>query len=471
MKKINKNITNKYIKYLLLLTLTFNSQAESYSLTKWEANIDIPDSVYRVKDIKDNKSVEYEIAAYEAAMDLIKIANANSKLGNTLKSLQFLALATHLFPYRDDIVNNFKRTLMSYIDETNDLISAKKIECHDLKNRVSFISSISPKEAYRLKNNESCLVKENNRILTLDQIDLGQWINQSKQFQNETSETTSDLATNKAANNDTGDDLFFKAQKMQKEEQQYAKESNTVYELKFPKVEILVNAMKVLGNFRFVANKPEVQTINQGDVILMANYEAITNSSFTFEGLCRTIAPYFSLPEGKLGSYYTIGKIKCGYEEADYKYNENVARFTSGDWDFRSLDLSLMPDTSNYISDDPNSNTPLYRFLPRVLDMNLIYVYSSGERRSSPFQVKISNTLDFFGWLYFPELISESHNGFQKPEIINDQAHIVFLQGNRFAIPIVDINKLKGLSRVEISFDQESTFKRMVKLLDIKLKN
>ncbi|EQC44216.1 hypothetical protein M900_A0476 [Bacteriovorax sp. Seq25_V] len=409
--------------------------------------------------------MQYEIAAYEAAMDLLKIAKANTKLGNSFKALQFLALATHLFPYRDDIVNTFKRTLSSYIDETNALISAKNIECGDLKNRVAFISSISPKEASRLRNNESCFIKEDNRLLTLDQIDLTQWIDQSKQLQK-----SSSTISKAASMHDTPtDDLFLLAQKMQKNAKMDAEEANKVYDLKFPKVEILVNAMKVLGQFSFMANSPKVETINDGDVILTGSYYANKFSSFTYEGLCRTIAPYFSLPPRQSGITYSIGKATCGYTKSYDRNKKNLEKFLIGDWQFENVQLNLMPNTSKYISDDPKGKTALFRFLPRILDMKLSYIYGNGERRDSTFQVQIKDMLDFFGWVHFPELINEDQ-GILKPELLNNNAHIVFLNGNRFAIPVPDLQKLKGLKAVEIAFDAETTFKRMVKMLDIKLK-
>lgn len=442
---------------VLLILIGVNSHSQT--LTQWEAEIEIPESVYRVKQAKNNKSVEYEVAAYEAAIDLLKIAAANEKLGNNMKSLKFLALAAHLFPYRDDIVNKLKGTIISYVEETNNLIVSKRIECDDLKNRVSFISSISPKEAEKITNNESCLYKKNNMILTLDQIDVMQWIDQSKTFKN--------IVFNEDfSSHGTEEDLFLQAQKIKKEKEEYAKRSKVVYELKFPKAEILINSMKVLGQFSFIVNNPSIKTINTSDVIVTGEYISNNTSQFTFEGLCRTLKPYFELPPRQLGSTYNIGQRTCGYEDTRGRY---IHRYVSGDWSFLNFRFSIMPNTANYISDDPKAETPLFRFLPRVLDMDVVYIYENGDRILKDFQVQIKDTIDFFGWLYFPELIDTTF-GFKKPEVINNKAHIVFLKNNRFAIPVVDLTILKGLKRIEIAFNSEKTFKRMANLLDVKLK-
>ena len=114
-----------------------------------------------------------------------------------------------------------------------------------------------------------------------------------------------------------------------------------------------------------------------------------------------------------------------------------------------------MPNSlQKYFSDNPRAKRMFFRFLPRYLDMQIIWEYSDKVVKT-PFKIEVNNIADFLDWIYINDPDIEA------PKVKVDKTFISFLNRRRFAIAINSQGQLKGLSKIKIVFDKEKTFNRL----------
>lgn len=444
------------MKLLIIIIFSFCFNSFATDISSWESKIEVPENVLKLKNIKDKKSVNYEIVSYEAAVDLVQLARVQRKIGNTVKSLHFISLAASLFPYRDDIVNTYKSTLDEYTNETNKLISSKRLSCNDLKKRISLLSSLSPKSVQNINQKSvSCEIKIEHTYKSLTDIDINQWI--------KTSLPKRQSAVNASSSSTAEDSIYFKALKAKEKKLEQKRLMDKVYTLKFPKLEIILSSLKVLGNFS-LDSETNIVTDDNGNTFLKSYFNLTTDStSYGIDGHCNSINKFFKLPEE-----YNYGSIVGSYSECGLDYSPNntslYKKSIFSNWNFSNQKVLVMREGDMYNSDSNKSKTPLYMFFPRKLDMYVKFIYNS-KVIIKDFQFKIENLSDFIYWFNLGNI-----EQIGPPKIINNKAKITLSKNNFYSIPVKDLKVLKGLKRVEIKFNSKKTFNRLVKELDVKRK-
>lgn len=145
--------SNKSKFYLLFLSLFLFSCSinppERVEHTKLVASDDtsddiVPASVKKLVSISDKSSIEYQIAAYEAATDLVNQGNNAIAGQDSGRALKLLTLGTHLLPWRKDVAQLRDSALSKFIVTTNTLMSKLPIDCQIIIERVQFINYIAP---------------------------------------------------------------------------------------------------------------------------------------------------------------------------------------------------------------------------------------------------------------------------------------------------------------------------------------
>lgn len=441
-----------YLISIIFCLLSFTCLASD--LSSWESKVDIPENVLKLKNIKDKRSTEYEMTSYEAAMDLAHLAKAQMKIGNTVKSLHFISLAAKLFPYRDDIVNTYRETLDEYTSETNSLIKAKRLSCDDLKQRIFLLSSLSPKSVQTIdQKNVSCEIKIEHSYKSIADIDISQWM---------TTSLPKNQQYSKSNDSDTGDSIYLQAMKAKAKKLEIKRLADKVYTLRFPKLEIILSALKVLGNFS-LDTAPEVYTDDNGNTYLRAFFNISTDSiSYGFDGHCNSIEKFFKLP-----SEYSYGSIVgshyiCGMDYSSSK-RDTLNRSVFSNWSFSDKKILVMKEGIKYNSDSSKSNKPLYMFFPKKLDMYVQYNYKDRPSVTKTFMFEIDNLTNFMYWFNIGNLET-----IEPPKIIVNNANITLTSKNLYSIPIKDLKSLQGLKSLEIKFDAKKTFDRLVKELEVK---
>ncbi len=437
-----------------ILVILYSMSSMAFNLETFEGKILVPDNVRKLQTIKDKKSIEYQIVSYEAAMDLHQLAKMNYKIGNLVKALHFMELATKLFAYRDDLVNFYNQILQEFTAETNNLISKKNISCENLKVRVRLIQSASPRYANKIiKNKISCNVDTGHKLTSISDVDIDAWI--SAKLPENVSENRGSVTAN-------SDDFFMQAKIQKVRAIEKHKQESRIYKLQFPKLEIILSSLKVLGNFGLEMNL-KVITDEKGETFLGGQYIVNTGDSLSsIENHCRSISRFFTLPENVVGSFLFTDKSLCGVDR-NYSGSDTSRRFYNNSWEFSGVTINLMSEASKHTDDNPKSNKALFKLFPRFLDMDLIYYYKNKSPHVERFQLKISSIDDFFKWFYVGNKIE-----INAPEIVENKANITFSKFNQYNIPIKNIGKLKGLRDISIKFNPKRTFDRLVKKLDVR---
>ncbi len=426
------------------------------NLESFERKILVPDNVRKLQTIKNRESIEYQIVSYEAAMDLHQLAKMNYKIGNLVKALHFMELATKLFAYRDDLVNFYNQILEEFTVETNKLITNRNISCENLKVRVRLLQAASPRYANKIiKNKISCNIDTGHKLTSIKDINIDAWIS-TKLPKNE--------SKNRNAGSANSDDFFMQAKIQKAKAIEKYKQESKVYKLQFPKLEIILSSLKVLGNFGLEMNL-KVITGEKGETFLSGQYVVNTGDSLSsIENHCRSISKFFTLPNNIVGSFLFSGKSLCGVDR-NYSGSDTSRRFYNNSWGFSGVTINLMSEASKYTDDNPKSNKALFKLFPRFIDMDLIYYYKDKSPQIETFQLKISSIDDFFKWFYIGNKL-----GVNAPEVVENKASITFSKFNQYNIPVRNINRLKGLKDISIRFNPKRTFDRLVKKLDVRQK-
>lgn len=122
----------------------------------------VPDSLRRLSDISDTKSIEYEIAAYEAATDLINLGKNALRGRDSGQALRLLTIGTRLMPWRGDVAQLRDTALLTYIEGTNSMITKGASHCPTIIDRIQYLSTIAPDGLSSL--NDFNLACPSNRI-------------------------------------------------------------------------------------------------------------------------------------------------------------------------------------------------------------------------------------------------------------------------------------------------------------------
>lgn len=409
---------------LLILVLSFNALALDFS--SWDLGIDIPEKVRRVAKIKNINSTDYQILAFEAAIDLKNIAKSNLYFGNTLKALYYLSLANSLFSYRDDLRHFYHSTLDVFVVQTSTKMKKKDIKCDDLKERVLFLKRFSKKHFDKLPKSSHCKSSLMGQSFNAD-VKIEDWIRR------------------KILKFSDKENLYLKAQTDQQYLNLLKEEENKTHS--FPKQGFLAHVFKVLGDIEINADL-KTQTAENGQIFIRGHYDIDRKGHlFSYEGLCR----YLSNTTSSWKYSKKVFEVKCGYAPSKYSRKE-YKYFYGPDWDFTEAKVYVPNSLQKYFSDNPRAKRMFFRFLPRYLDMQIIWEYSDKVVKT-PFKIEVNNIADFLDWIYINDPDIEG------PKVKVDKTFISFLNRRRFAIN--SQGQLKGLSKIKIVFDKEKTFNRL----------
>lgn len=151
--------------FMLLITLLAScssSQQISAAPGAVPVSEQIPASLKLLSEISDNKSIEYEIASYEAATDLINLGKNALRGRDSGQALRLLTIGARLMPWRSDVVQLRDTALRTYIENTNVMIAKGAASCVSIIDRVQYLNTIAPDGLSSLENyNLAC---PNNHI-------------------------------------------------------------------------------------------------------------------------------------------------------------------------------------------------------------------------------------------------------------------------------------------------------------------
>lgn len=175
------------MKILLVLFLTLVScshQVEKMpETTKEQMSVlnnksEVPPSLLKLVEIKEKESIEYQIAAHQAAMDLLSLGKSSLDGLDSGHALRLLSVGAKLLPWRSDIAQLRNVARDRYIAGINSLLDEGQVQCAIIIERMKYLSSIAPDGILKIKkfnqicpNNELQFTKkyelENNDLIAL----------------------------------------------------------------------------------------------------------------------------------------------------------------------------------------------------------------------------------------------------------------------------------------------------------------
>lgn len=146
-----------FIILLFILGCSSSSNSKHKVKTKLVGDTVLPESVDLLINMKQDDSVDYEIASFKAAADLVNLGKVQMESYNSGEALRYLSLGSNLLPYRDDIKYLYRKAVDNYVSVTNAMISSKDYSCSELVTRIDFLKIVSPDSLLSLqKRNKDC---------------------------------------------------------------------------------------------------------------------------------------------------------------------------------------------------------------------------------------------------------------------------------------------------------------------------
>ncbi|HAZ13795.1 MAG: hypothetical protein A2X86_19640 [Bdellovibrionales bacterium GWA2_49_15] len=148
------------MKTWIIAWLVCGLASHAWALEEYERDgaVQLPESVIEYRNSlgkgEDNSSIKYK-----AIEDLKNVAEMSVIGKDTIRGLQYLAIATDLFPFRKDIVQRKGQVLDMAIKSTTDLAKLKDKNCNTVSRRISFILSVAPDVTTLQEAKRFCMTK------------------------------------------------------------------------------------------------------------------------------------------------------------------------------------------------------------------------------------------------------------------------------------------------------------------------
>jgi hypothetical protein len=351
----------KYL-YFIFMALIFSCSSTSGPKhevkTKLVGDAILPESVSLFINLKQDDSVDYEIATFKAATDLVNLGKIQMESYNSGDALRYLSLGAHLMPFRGDVKHLYLKAIDNYVTVTNKMISSKSFTCSELATRIDFLKTVSPDSLLALgKMNNGC-------------------------------------SYNTASNNN--DFIFSKVSGQKQEKPQFDYEKYATVNLSkdldyllkmnefLPVTEIMNIAFEGLGDLRIDSKNIELSSYTKDSENIYIEVDSeINKDKSTGETALDTCKKFKDLLNIEIKKFKGP-IIKCGY-----------------DWDSMGgvgLDIKVSPKNINFMS---NSHSIIpFRYsnglIAPVLVFDFDFVYRDGKAKK--FKYIFKNEMNFYDW-------------------------------------------------------------------------
>lgn len=389
---------------------------------------DLPLSVREIMEMKDQKSIQYEIRSYEAAIDLKNLAENYYKSGFSEKALKYATLASHLFPYRTDLVSLKVRLINDFVEKTN--YAKKDLQCDDYNDRVNFIKKISPDSILKIQKNDKC--QNSEEIYSIKDIKYN--IKEFIAIKPPKIPLNHPVATGS---------LYDSLEKT------IHKNTNVDY----PLYEQLYLGLSFLGGFKVVSTSLEIDklTSSKKNVALKGSYDVFwREGSITYQKFCESISLELSrFPTRKIGSTNCSSKEIIPY---------TTTSSSSKAFSLRKLNIQEQVDF-------------VMNPLPRHLFFRMSFVDKSGNAFKWEDISIQTNSIDPTGWLEFssfredgfdPYSLKNNASFLSKGKVSKLASDLRFDFFDEFLIKIKNPEDLKKLDHITFEYLPDVTHKKFM---------
>jgi hypothetical protein len=403
------------------------------------AGDDIPDSLIELKKIKDKKSVQYEIAAYNATVDLLNLGKGYLNSGDSAKALKYLSLGVHFFSYRTDLVQLKNTATKQYIKTTNALIKSENTDCFDIRQRVEYLKQVSPDNVNLLVDYKKRCAAKKTKSYSYDNIKY----DPAKFLQISVPTFIKNSATESTSLDDQLETIVHQ---------------NTNQD--YPFVEQLILGMKFIGNFSVFTTDLEVSSnsTNKNNFTLIANYNVDwRDSQMSYSEFCTNLSLIMSHIPSK------------GSQTVNCQPDRNIISGIHPSKSKAGIYLNKLNLTSkmNY-----NGNSPFNQgFLPKYLIFSESHLVNgkSIRKRKKLFSFYESDPTK---WLLFAPFQKSGKNVYLSSSmftgVTTSEKNINFRSNYVLKLRGFNKKKIKGLTKVIFKFDRNATYKAY---MDIYKKN
>ncbi|MES2526563.1 MAG: hypothetical protein V4598_05725 [Bdellovibrionota bacterium] len=128
------------------------------------------ESLNRLKEVKNRRSFDYEIALSEAVTDVKHVTIEALNQGNTYMALYHVNEGVKIAPFRGDLLDLKKKTINEYISVTNQYSGSDNVDCQLLEKRYVLLQKIAPDFTMQLRKPKSVCPRGLNLNLKAEEL-------------------------------------------------------------------------------------------------------------------------------------------------------------------------------------------------------------------------------------------------------------------------------------------------------------